>query len=446
MILTVFRPKRIKNGKARVARSYRGRYRLDEGDKLTDIPLRTTDKRVARERLERIVREKQLEAVGVLSPHRTALQAPLEKHLSDYLADLQAVGRDYQYIFDLKNRVRRLIRECHWTLLKEVSSDSFLAWRARQTLAPKTLNEYLASARSLFSWMVKHGRIDRNPLAQVEKVQSNGKQLRPRRAFTRVEFQRLLAVAGPRRALYLTAVFTGLRRGELAALEWDDVDLDAERPFLKARASTTKNRKEAVVGLHEDVVAELRLMQPGRTAPNKRVFEGLMPRIKRFRADLRRANVDYINVKGQRADFHSLRYTLATNLAIAGTPPRISIEIMRHSDIRLTSKTYTDAGLLAVWDKVANLPSFTTGHPVEDSQIDSQDSQIDSQNLVRTSPSVSVPDKKIAKLSEMQAADIQHSKNDMSGPVTTSQENANWSGRQDSNLRPRGPKPRALPS
>ena len=40
MILTVFRPKRIKNGKARVARSYRGRYRLDEGDKLTDIPLR----------------------------------------------------------------------------------------------------------------------------------------------------------------------------------------------------------------------------------------------------------------------------------------------------------------------------------------------------------------------------------------------------------------------
>ena len=35
MILTVFRPKRIKNGKARVARSYRGRYRLDEEDKLT---------------------------------------------------------------------------------------------------------------------------------------------------------------------------------------------------------------------------------------------------------------------------------------------------------------------------------------------------------------------------------------------------------------------------
>jgi hypothetical protein len=73
VILTIFRPKRIKNGKPYIARSYRGRYRLDEEDKLTDIPLHTTDKRVARERLERIVREEQLEAVGsAATSHRFA--------------------------------------------------------------------------------------------------------------------------------------------------------------------------------------------------------------------------------------------------------------------------------------------------------------------------------------------------------------------------------------
>jgi hypothetical protein len=42
-----------------------------------------------------------------------------------------------------------------------------------------------------------------------------------------------------------------------------------------------------------------------------------------------------INARGQRADFHSVRYTLATNLALAGTPPRVAMEIMRHSDMRL---------------------------------------------------------------------------------------------------------------
>lgn len=43
MILTVFRPKRIKSGKVQIARAYRGRYRLDGEKKITDIPLHTTD-------------------------------------------------------------------------------------------------------------------------------------------------------------------------------------------------------------------------------------------------------------------------------------------------------------------------------------------------------------------------------------------------------------------
>jgi hypothetical protein len=53
--------------------------------------------------------------------------------------------------------------------------------------------------------------------------------------------------------------------------------------------------------------------------------------------------------------------------------------------------------------------------------------------LDRTSPCLSVPGRKIAKLSEMQIVDKQHSTNDVSGPVTTSQGNVEWSGRQDSN-------------
>ncbi|MGC2576133.1 MAG: hypothetical protein WA376_00980, partial [Terrimicrobiaceae bacterium] len=98
MILTIFRPRRTKNGKVQIARSYRGRYRLDGEKKITDIPLHTTDRRVAQQRIEQIVKEKQMEAVGLLAPHavRVASQTRLERHLSDYVADLQAVGRDGQ--------------------------------------------------------------------------------------------------------------------------------------------------------------------------------------------------------------------------------------------------------------------------------------------------------------------------------------------------------------
>jgi hypothetical protein len=49
MICTIFRPKRTKNGKAQVSRLYRGRYRLEGDAKINDIPLHTSDKRVAQQ-------------------------------------------------------------------------------------------------------------------------------------------------------------------------------------------------------------------------------------------------------------------------------------------------------------------------------------------------------------------------------------------------------------
>jgi integrase len=247
-----------------------------------------------------------------------------------------------------------------------------LDWRAKQTLSPKTLNEYLGSISSLLNWMEKHERIARNPLVHVQKVQANGRQVRPRRAFTDDEMQRLLAVAGTRKVVYLTAVYTGLRRSEMAALEQDDLHLEGEKPFINVRASTTKNHQQAVIALHPDLVTEMRSHVAKLPAGTVIIFAGVMPTMKRFKADLTAAGIEFINAKGYRADFHSLRHTLATNLARAGTAPRVAMEIMRHSDMRLTSKTYTDAGLLPVADAVLKLPSLTHKKPV-DSQIDSQD-------------------------------------------------------------------------
>ena len=96
-----------------------------------------------------------------------------------------------------------------------------------------------------------------------------------------------------------------------------------------------------------------------RAGRGPKVFAHGLPKMETFKRDLRRAGIEFIDAKGRRADFHSLRHTLGTNLALAGTAPRVAMEAMRHSDIRLTTKTYTDTGLLPVSDAVAKLPSFT---------------------------------------------------------------------------------------
>jgi integrase len=60
-----------------------------------------------------------------------------------------------------------------------------------------------------------------------------------------------------RRAVYLMAVHTGLRRSELAALLWRFVKLDAPRPHLHLPGEFTKNGEDAILLLHPDVVAVL---------------------------------------------------------------------------------------------------------------------------------------------------------------------------------------------
>src|ERR1035441_3813041 len=83
-----------------------------------------------------------------------------------------------------------------------------------------------------------------------------------------------------------------------------------------------------------------------------------MPRIERFRRDLKKASVSYIDSLGRVADFHSLRKTVGTNLARGGVASRVAMSLMRHSDRRLTDKVYTDENLLGTWAAFDALPNY----------------------------------------------------------------------------------------
>jgi integrase len=83
-----------------------------------------------------------------------------------------------------------------------------------------------------------------------------------------------------------------------------------------------------------------------------------MPRMDHLTAHLRAAGIPYMDDQGRQADFHALRHTFGTNLSLAGVLPRVAMEAMRHSDLRLTMKVYTDASLLPTAAAIDKLPWF----------------------------------------------------------------------------------------
>lgn len=354
----VKRRRRRASGKIQSSRFWSIKWKVPSETRWKLKGLKVTLREVAEQKLIEFRREKEMELGGVVPPRavREAAGKPMTQHLAEFVAE-QLPGRAKAYVIHFERHVKRLIEECGWSLPKDVTADSFLSWRSEQELSAKTLNDYLAEGSAVLRWMVKRGRMASNPLAVVDALPCGAGDPK-RRALADDEVTRLLAVAGPRRVVYLLALTTGLRRKELKLLQWGDVHLEAPHPFINARPSTTKNGKTAVLWLRDDVVDELRKIKPKDVLPVEAVFAKGPPDMPAYLADLAAAEVDEYDSRGRRADFHALRHTVATNLNRAGVAPRVAQEVMRHSELSLTMRTYTDAGALPTLDAVNSLPRW----------------------------------------------------------------------------------------
>ena len=377
MIAYIYRPKRRREGKLVSGRIWRARLKLKGDPKTRDISLDCADKQTAEQKLRDTIRDQERESVGLLAPasQRETFESPLTELVDSYVADLKSLGRSEDHIRHVDKRLSRLIRECKWESLREITADSFLRWRAEQTQAPKTINEYHAVLSALFTWLRKQNRVPANPVEIISKVDTRGRERLRRRALCDEEARRLLA--GPRRLLYLLAMHTGLRRGEINALCGGDFHLDTPNPYWLLPAKYVKNRMEQPRPLHPELAAELRALKAaGKLAPEVSLFPDGVPPMKEIRADFAAANITLLDKRGHRVDFHALRTTFITRLQRAGVSPREAMELARHSDMRLTMKTYTDVAQLPLASTVKNLPAIG-------------DTQIDTQTLVPDSPNVS---------------------------------------------------------
>ncbi len=361
MIFKVEKRRFRKGGILRCTRCYYLRYRLGEMPVDRWKSLGVTDRQVADKRAHEFIQEREREAAGILEPRviRSAALRPLAAHLEDYLADLEKrnrAGRNGRGGRQLKMRVSTLLKECRWNVAFSISADSFIAWRSLQKNSARTLNHYLQAMVSFLNWLERVGRIKGNPLKFVGKIDERGQSKRVRRAFTDEELRRLVGGSGGRGIVYFAAARTGLRSDELRQLIWDDLRFDEKVPHVRVRVICAKNKKEEQVPLVPEIAEALKAHRPINYSPSSLVFQKGVPQARRLRRDSERNGIAYRDESGRYADFHALRYTWATFLQRHGIAQRFAMKLLRHSDIKLTSKVYTDESQLPIYDAVKGLP------------------------------------------------------------------------------------------
>src|SRR5215210_7828249 len=210
---------------------------------------------------------------------------------------------------------------------------------------------------------VMDGLIPRNATEAVKPPQPTREEMHP---LTPEEAKLLRQVAhdtGDRlEALYVLAIHTGLRQGELLGLKWDDVDLDDGSLQVRRTLSITKNgpvfTSPKTTGSRRSVKLTQRAIEALRSHLDRQLAE-----IDRVGSLWRESGLIFASETGEPLDrrtvtnmkfkpllkraglppvrFHDLRHTCATLLLTRNVNPKIVSEMLGHSTIAITLDTYS---------------------------------------------------------------------------------------------------------
>lgn len=222
--------------------------------------------------------------------------------------------------------------------------------------AHRTLNMYRATVNAFVNWLVDdEGVLEKHDLKRLPRLDEQADERHPRRPATDEQLRKLLdSVPEHRRFVYFAAAMTGLRRGELRQIEKRDFNMaDAQ---LRVRAEVSKNRDEAILPLHQDLVVQLR-DKLSDLNPTDRVFDPV-PNILTLQRDLKKVGIEYQDENGKYLDFHSLRATFATRLLKNNVHPSKAIRLTRHKSVKTLERYYDKLGSTTPRTRWGNSPAW----------------------------------------------------------------------------------------
>ena len=228
--------------------------------------------------------------------------------------------------------------------LESITPRMIEQWAERIDRSPSTRRLALVLLHGIFRRAMKVWSLQVNPVTNVEKPPA--RHSGDLEVFSPEEVWALVRAAASQQdaAIFLTAAFTGLRRGELLALRWRDVDFSGSvirvhGSYAAGALTTPKSGRVRSVPMAPAVATALAASsrRDSFTGDDDLVFVGEHGSFldgsalrRRYGATLKRAGLRPLR-------FHDLRHTFGTRMIAKADIRRVQ-EWMGHSDIQTTMR------------------------------------------------------------------------------------------------------------
>lgn len=205
---------------------------------------------------------------------------------------------------------------------------------------------------------IAHGYAASNPVKALPRSEKPRPQRKESGYFTNAELPVLFENLdeGVFRTLFLMALKTGMRQGELLALTWGDADLTTavirvRRTITDGYLGTPKNHEQRDVDLTSDLVDLLgwwwgelgrprddALVFPGETGTSYLVPSTILKR--ELYPAMKKAKVARVGPTGEKRTFHSFRHTFAKRALESGRQITWLSRHLGHSSLKVTTDIY----------------------------------------------------------------------------------------------------------
>lgn len=248
------------------------------------------------------------------------------------------------------------LKNLHNMFIKDIKKrhiESLVLNLKQKDITNKTINGVVTFVQAVLNYAVDNSLLTENPVLKFDKLP----QIKPTIHFLdENQIEVFLKLAKEKTPTYYTffatAVLTGMRRGELLALEWSDIDfkkgrIHINKQIYKGVKQATKTNKERFVDMSDNLINILKEHKQA-TVLSRLVFHRngkplhpynmentyFHPLIKECNKILSDDN------QIEKLRFHDLRHTYATYLLSHGISIKYVQEQLGHSTARMTLDTY----------------------------------------------------------------------------------------------------------